>query len=129
MPLLLIAMQPKSGDTHVIDDYVDPDTDAKTSSDLSDSPPEDLKSESNSSIVFAQRLNESPWLSRAIAILGLFYLYQYLSITGLNYLDLNTINLCFIAMGFLLHDNAMSYARAVQQAVVGCSGILIQFPL
>jgi short-chain fatty acids transporter len=131
VPLLLMAMHPKSSEARVIDEYIDQNIDLELDrrSDSSTSHIYDQNSNHLSSIVFAQRLNESPWLSRGIAILGFMYLYQYLSLTGLNYLDLNTINLCFISMGFLLHQNAMSYAKAVQQAVLGCSGILIQFPL
>ena len=41
-------------------------------------------------------------------------------------LDIDTVNLAFLAAGILLHRTPMAYARAV--AARGASGIMIQFP-
>ena len=43
-------------------------------------------------------------------------------------LDIDTVNLAFLAAGILLHRTPMAYARAVAGAARGASGIMIQFP-
>jgi len=47
--------------------------------------------------------------------------------SGFN-LDINTVNLVFLAAGIVLHKTPMAYARAVSAAAKGTAGILIQFP-
>jgi short-chain fatty acids transporter len=48
---------------------------------------------------------------------------------GLAALNLNTVNLLFLAIGLALHGSARDYGDAVNNAVRGCAGIIVQFPL
>jgi short-chain fatty acids transporter len=74
-------------------------------------------------------LEYSPWLSVAIAALGLAYLTQILAARGpLAALDLNTYNMLFLMIGLLLHWRPRSFIRAVNNAVPATAGVLIQFP-
>jgi len=41
----------------------------------------------------------------------------------------NQVNLLFLAFGLILHGTPRRYLRAVDDAVRGCSGIILQFPL
>ena len=41
----------------------------------------------------------------------------------------NEVNLLFLALGLILHGSPRNYVRAVNDAVRGCSGIILQFPL
>lgn len=47
----------------------------------------------------------------------------------LNILNLQTTNLMLLGLCFLLHGNIQSLNKALQNAISGVSGILIQFPL
>lgn len=47
----------------------------------------------------------------------------------LNILNLQTTNLMLLGLCFLLHGNIQSLNKALQEAISGVSGILIQFPL
>jgi short-chain fatty acids transporter len=42
---------------------------------------------------------------------------------------LNTVNFIFLVMGLLLHRSPASYLAALNEAVKGVSGIVLQFPL
>lgn len=48
---------------------------------------------------------------------------------GLSFLTPNYLNTLLLAMAILLHKNLNSFANAVDDAVRGAGGILIQFPL
>ncbi|MCF0228494.1 MAG: short-chain fatty acid transporter [Parasporobacterium sp.] len=43
-------------------------------------------------------------------------------------LDLNTVNFIFLFLGILFHGSLRSYIDAVEQAVKGAAGIILQFP-
>ena len=47
----------------------------------------------------------------------------------LRFFTPNNINLLLLALALLLHDNFFSFLKAVDNAISGASGILIQFPL
>ena len=77
----------------------------------------------------AEWLEYAPALSILIAILGLAYIAQVLSVKGpLGALDLNTYNLLFLMLGLLLHWRPRAFVRAVNDAVPATAGVLIQFP-
>lgn len=63
----------------------------------------------------------------AIPLLGAAI--QYIQKNGLGSLDPNALNLFMFLLGLLLHGNLRAYARAVEGAVGGCAGIMLQFPL
>tara|TARA_R110002110_G_scaffold404606_1_gene623215 strand:+ start:259504 stop:260865 length:1362 start_codon:yes stop_codon:yes gene_type:complete len=81
----------------------------------------------------AEKLDLSPWFSKFFAILMLcqaiyiaFIVPEHIS---LNFLSLNFINFILFAFGLLAFKNIQSYMLALEEAIVGSVGILIQFPL
>lgn len=75
----------------------------------------------------AERLEESRILAIVVAGAVIVYLVQR-SITKGLIIDINTVNLLFLAAGMLLHRTPMAYARAISAAARGTAGIMIQFP-
>ncbi len=81
---------------------------------------------SRESLTPAQRLEHSRILSLALGLLGLWYLSGRLA-SGI--LDLNTAILVFLSLGIILHGSPVNYLAALENAVRGISGILLQYPL
>lgn len=75
----------------------------------------------------ADRLEESRILAAIISLAGITYLIFYFIAKGFK-IDINTVNLLFMALGLLLHKTPMAYARAITMATKSTAGILIQFP-
>lgn len=48
---------------------------------------------------------------------------------SLNFINPNFINLCLLGFSLLLHKSISHFLNAIDQAIGGASGILIQFPL
>jgi len=48
---------------------------------------------------------------------------------SLNFININFINFVLFALALLYHKNVKNFLSAVNKAIVGASGILIQFPL
>jgi short-chain fatty acids transporter len=77
----------------------------------------------------AEKLEESPILTVAIAILMIAFLVMNVREKGgLAALDLNNFNFAFLAAGLLLHWRPRSFLRAVTRSVPATAGVLIQFP-
>jgi short-chain fatty acids transporter len=79
----------------------------------------------------AERLDLSPITGFLAGLLILGY-SVYLAVTsegGLAFLDLNYINFLLFGLCLLLHGSINRLLMAVQEAVGGASGIIIQFPL
>ena len=72
-------------------------------------------------------LEESPWLSILITVLGFSYLLHYFFREGLA-LNINIMNFLFLFTGIAFHGNPRSYLRAVAEGTKACAGIIIQFP-
>ncbi|MHC5027766.1 MAG: short-chain fatty acid transporter [Planctomycetota bacterium] len=49
--------------------------------------------------------------------------------SGILSLDPNTVNLTMLMLGLAMHGTPKRYVRAVDEAVRGCGGIILQFPL
>lgn len=62
-----------------------------------------------------------------LGLLGGYYLVIHFM--GGGKIGLNTVNLIFLVMGLLLHRSPASYLSALNEAVKGLSGIVLQFPL
>lgn len=83
--------------------------------------------------VGAEKLDRS--LVFSLCTGGLITLYAgYLAIEGydqkgLGFINPNFINLLLLGLCLLLHQNIRSFLRAIDEAIGGASGILIQFPL
>lgn len=76
----------------------------------------------------AEKMEESRLLSAIIAGACFTYLGYRFYLKGFN-IDINTVNLTFLALGMLLHKTPMAFARAVAAAAKSTGPILIQFPL
>lgn len=75
----------------------------------------------------ADRLETSKILSLLVGFGGLAYLFNYFVIQG-GGLNLNVVNFTFITLAIVFHGNARSLLRALQEAIKGGAGIVIQFP-
>ncbi|MBR1766042.1 MAG: short-chain fatty acid transporter [Bacteroidales bacterium] len=75
----------------------------------------------------AQRMERSPLLSWALALMMLAYLVVRLFLRGGSF-DLGTVIMLFLALGLLLHGTPLAYVRAFGKAATGASGIILQFP-
>lgn len=75
-------------------------------------------------------LEHTPWLSKSFGITVLAaWFFQYQSkLTALNFTP-DMLNFLMLGMGLLLHSNVSRFLGALDEAVKGVSGILIQFPL
>ncbi|MBP5545927.1 MAG: short-chain fatty acid transporter [Bacteroidales bacterium] len=109
-------MHPKKGAV-----TVDPSLLVEDSKDLKDF--KDIKD-----ITPAQRLEQSPILSWAIALLLAAYVVVKLGFRG-GSLDLGTVIMIFLSLGLMLHGTPMAYVRAFGKATTGAAGIILQFPL
>ena len=121
VPVLLGAMLPKDED---VVEFEPADRDVVGGA---GSPPEDDGREGRD-LTPAERLERSRLLAWLAAGLGLAYLWLYLARVGLGRLDLNTMNLAFLAVGLIAHGSPKAYAGAVAEGVRGASGIILQFP-
>lgn len=81
----------------------------------------------------AEKLDTSPWFGKIFAVLMLgqaiyvaFILPEHIS---LNFLSLNFINFIFFAFGLFTFKTVHHYLLALEEAISGSVGILIQFPL
>ena len=75
----------------------------------------------------AQRLERSPWLGWGIGAFGLSYA-ALLVARGEFALTLDTVNFVFLFAALALHGSARNFLVALDEAVKGVGGILIQFP-
>jgi short-chain fatty acids transporter len=76
-------------------------------------------------------LESSPILSLLLVALAAVYLGGYIARSKegvLNAINLNTINLFFLAVGVLLHGTPARLMRAVKEATPGVWGVILQFP-
>jgi short-chain fatty acids transporter len=77
-----------------------------------------------------QWLEHSPLLNWLIVLLGGTYLVRYFMAAPepLNAINLNTVNLTFLLLGFLLHKTPARLMHAVQNATPAVWGVILQFP-
>lgn len=80
----------------------------------------------------AEKLDHMPWISKLIGIvlltLATIEAFKY-SGHVFGYISPNYINFCLLGWGLLLHKNIFSFLAAIDDAIKGASGILIQFPI
>lgn len=81
----------------------------------------------------AERADQTPflaWITGGIIIFMAVYTgWSAGSQSPLGFLDLNFINFLLFGLGLVLHGSVARFLWAVQEAVTGASGIIIQFPL
>ncbi|MEA3121013.1 MAG: short-chain fatty acid transporter [Paraburkholderia sp.] len=114
LPILARLMMPKPEDVISVDPAL-----------LEDPPTVERKLRPNATL--AERMEESRILAILVALLCAVFLALRFITKGFA-LDIDTVNLAFLAAGIALHKTPMAYARAVAAAVRGASGIMIQFP-
>lgn len=86
----------------------------------------------NKNLEGAERIDQSQIFSKTIGILLVaFAAFLALSYEGpsLGFITPNYINFILLALCLLLHSSFTSFLSAVEDAITGSSGILIQFPL
>lgn len=87
----------------------------------------------NESIIGAEKLDHSRYFSLAFGLIILFFITHKIIVEyHFNILDFftpNNINLLLLCLAVLLHSNFNNFLSAIDDAIVGASGILIQFPL
>ena len=81
----------------------------------------------------AERLDHSKFFGLGIGVIIAVYC-TYLAIdtfpdTGFGFINPNYINLLLLGLGLVLHRSFFRFLKAIDQAIGGASGILIQFPL
>jgi short-chain fatty acids transporter len=114
LPILVRLMMPKPDDVVSVDPAL-----------LEDPPTVERKLGPDAT--FAERIEESRALGLLVAALCFVFLGLRFHTKGFS-LDIDTVNLVFLAAGLVLHKTPMAYARAVAGAAKGASGIMIQFP-
>jgi short-chain fatty acids transporter len=114
LPILARLMMPKPEDVVTVDPAL-----------LQDPPSVERKLPPNAT--FAERMEESRILALLVAALCAVFLVIRFVKKGFV-LDIDTVNLVFLAAGIVLHKTPMAYARAVAGAAKGASAIMIQFP-
>ena len=81
----------------------------------------------------AERIDHAKWLAIGMGLTIVFLAIRKVSITksgsSLDFINLNYINFLLFGLGVLLHGSFARFIAAIQQAVNGASGIIIQFPL
>lgn len=75
----------------------------------------------------AEKMEDSRIMSLLIVLIGVAYIVYYFVTKGFN-LDLNIVNMIFLIAGILLHGTPMNYVNAINEAVKGAGGIILQFP-
>jgi short-chain fatty acids transporter len=78
----------------------------------------------------AERIDRSRIFGIGFGILILIaFLYQYYSALGELIVTPNMLNFMMLGLALILHGNFINFLNAVEEAIKGASGILIQFPL
>lgn len=78
----------------------------------------------------AERIDRSPVFGIAFGIIVLLaFFYQYYEALGRNIITPNMLNFFMFGLALLLHGSFNSFLNALDEAIRGAAGILIQFPL
>ncbi|WP_114491171.1 short-chain fatty acid transporter [Candidatus Ulvibacter alkanivorans] len=86
--------------------------------------------EEKQTVIGADRLDHSKYLGAIFGILILIaFAYQYAGNLTELAITPNLLNFFMLGLGLLLHGSFASFLRALQEAISGAAGILIQFPL
>lgn len=75
----------------------------------------------------ADKLENSRILSLVVVVAALAYLVMHFINNGFD-LNLNIVNLIFLTLGILFHGTPIRYVKAIEEAVKGAGGIILQFP-
>ncbi len=78
----------------------------------------------------AERIDYSRYfgLSIGLAIVGIG-IYEALSSIDSSFISPNYINMMLLGLSLIFHQNLLSFLKAIDEAIQGAAGILLQFPL
>lgn len=100
---------------------------------LSITPREKSSDSQKQALTAAERIDHSKIAALALGGVICFIALRKIWIspagTGLGFINLNYINFFLLGLGVLLHGSFAGFLRAVQEAIGGAMGIIIQFPL
>lgn len=116
LPLINCLMLP--GKDEEITEYREPDMKMPVMN--------EVKNE-NTSLSFAEKLENSNIITALIGIMGLSYLVVYFYDNGS--FNLNAVNLIFLFTGIILHKTPIAFLKAFQTSIKSTGGIILQFPL
>jgi short-chain fatty acids transporter len=89
-----------------------------------------IKKEVKSDLKEGHGLDNSSWFALVIGVAILIYSLSQMREIGLSsFFTPNSINLLLLGLAFMLHRSLSNFANALDEAIKGASGILIQFPL
>lgn len=95
--------------------------------------PSKIKKEKEISIIGAEKLDNSKFLAwmfgGAILIYASYKAIIMPENITLKVITPNYINLLLLAIGIIMHKTFINFLKAIDNAIIGSSGILIQFPL
>ncbi|MGB9867325.1 MAG: short-chain fatty acid transporter [Bacillota bacterium] len=77
---------------------------------------------------WAEKIENSVLVNYIFCALGVIFFVRYFALKGFS-LDLNIVNGLFLFAGLILHRTPINYVRAVERAVKGAGGIVLQFPV
>lgn len=79
-----------------------------------------------------EKMEQKPFINHILGI-GILVVAIYIALSDkgpfLSFINPNFINFCLLGLGIGLHSNIKQFLWALDQAIRGASGILIQFPL
>lgn len=87
----------------------------------------DEKKEKKLPVTPAEKLEHSRLMSAIVVLLGVVFTAKCFAGNGFQ-LDLNIVNLIFLTLGVLFHGTPIGYVQAINSAIGGAGGILLQFP-
>lgn len=93
--------------------------------------PEAIVTQKKKQLIGAEKIDYSIWpvLASGTIIFGLIFLLIQDSDFSASVIKPNFINLALLGFALVFHKNIASFLRAINEAISGSSGILIQFPL
>ncbi|MDO5036756.1 MAG: short-chain fatty acid transporter [Tissierellia bacterium] len=121
LPLINRAMHPEADQVVAVDPKIIADQEA------AELEIEESLSLTRQSMTPADRLESSRFLSLFVVVMGVVLLFQHFRTNGFD-LNLNIVNFIFLILGVFFHKTPIRYVRAIEEAVKGAGGILLQFP-
>lgn len=112
LPFLNAAMHPSAENTIVVDPGLLKEEDAK---------------KTDKTMTFADKLENSVFISLLVGALGIFVIVLYFRRNGFK-LSLNIVNFIFLIAGMILHGTPRKFIDAFTRAAKGAAGIILQFP-
>jgi len=81
----------------------------------------------------AEKIDHAKWVAIPVGLIICFLAIRQAwntpSQSGLGFIDLNYINFLLFGLGILLHGSFARFLKAIEKAIGGSVGIIIQFPL